>query len=236
MAAVLVVAVGPAATAGAQTLHYSWIPLTGDTTLLPGESVLLGLQAEFTDADGFATGFFNVRIDGFAHGQDSLWVADTRGVDNLTSDGDSVRERAGDGIGRIPRFRNSPPPPSLVYSLVGNLFVGDWSAPPAPGSIPVSQFGLPFAEPDRGNPITFFTIEFFAGETLGERVFETRAGIGVVFLRQGKVDIPTTLSPEMISADPITITVIPATPAHLALLLTGGLAAVRRVRPERRHP
>ena len=211
-------AAGGAAPASAQTLHYSWVTITGDTTLQPGQSVLLGLQAEFTDADGYAGGQFNIRIDGFAHGDDSLWVAGTRGVDNPTSDGDSVRERVGDGIGRIPRFRNSPPPPTLVYSLVGNLCIGDWSAPPAPGSIPVEQFGLPFAEPDRSNPITFFRIEFFAGETLGKRVLETQTGIGVVFHRQGALDTPVTLSPEMISADPITITVIPA-PASLTLLV-----------------
>ena len=220
-------AAGGAAPASAQTLHYSWVTITGDTTLQPGQSVLLGLQATFTEADAFAWGVFNVRMDGFALGEDSVWVAGARGVDNLSSDGDSIREGIGDSIGRADRFRNEPAQPGVLYSIAGDVLAGDWIGGPAPGSIPVLQFGLPFAEPDPSNPVTFFTLEFFAGDGFGERVLNPQSGGGAVYRRRSGLDVPVTLPFDQITTESITITVVPA-PAPLALLAGMGLSISHR--------
>jgi len=218
--------------ASAQTLHYSWVTITGDTTLQPGQSVLLGLQAEFTGADGYAGGQFNIRIDGFAHGDDSVWIAGTRGVDNLSRDGDSQQEVRDDGVGRIPRFRNVADVGDPRYALTGDLIVDDHIDPV--GFIEHFQFGQPAAEPDRSNPITFFTIEFFAGDTFGDRVLNPQIGSGSIYILRRGFDDLFILSPDMISADPITITVVPA-PASLTLFVLVGLGARRRRKCERRH-
>ncbi len=192
------------------TLHYSWVVISGDTVLAPGESVVLGLQAEFTNATGYAGGGFTISMDNFAEGDDSVWIAGTRGVDNLSNNGDQHREMFNDGVGRVPVFRNNPSNGSERYTLLNNQILGGIN----PSRIELFQFGL-FAnrEPDRSNPITFFTMEFFAGNTLGNRIFTMNSYIGLVLT--GSLDIPLTV--DIVTTDPITLSIVPA-PASLTML------------------
>ncbi len=212
-------------TAGAQsvpTLHYSWVVISGDTVLVPGESVVLGLQAEFTNANGYAGGVFNISMDNFAEGDDSVWVAGTRGVDNLSNNGDQQNEVHEDGVGRVPIFRNAPSVGSERYTLLDNRILG--SSPK--GTIEHVQFGLIFGgDPDRSNPITFFTMEFFAGDTLGQRILNMNLNVGLLF--SGPVDIPVNIGDA--STDPITLSIVPA-PASLAMLGFASIMFSRRKR------
>ncbi len=205
------------------TLHYSWVVISGDTVLVPGESVVLGLQAEFTNADGYAGGGFTIGMDNFAEGDDSVWVAGTRGVDNLSNNGDQQQEMQNDGVGRVPIFRNKPPNGNERYTLLDNQIHGRESH----SQVKHFQFGIPFRDPDRSNPITFFTIEFFAGNTLGQRIFNMEPRFGAVYIFSGSLDIPVTL--DMVTTDPIALTVVPA-PASLAMLGFASIMFSRRKR------
>ncbi len=207
----------------APTLHYSWVAISGDTVLAPGESVVLGLQAEFTNADGYAGGNFTIRMDNFVNGDDSVWVAGTRGVDNLSNNGDQHNEVHEDGVGRIPIFRNNPPSGGERYTLLDNQILGNSSQ----DLIELLQFGLPGREPDRANPIIFFTMEFFAGDALGQRVLRSQPKLGMVYSLNGSLDIPLVI--DKVTTGPITLTVIPA-PASLAILSLTCLSYSKRKR------
>ncbi len=208
----------------APTLHYSWVVISGDTVLVPGESVVLGLQAEFTNADGYAGGNFTIGMDNFVAGDDSVWVAGTRGVDNLSNNGDQQQEMFTDGVGRIPIFRNKPPSGSERYTLLDNQILGR-----GPHSqIEHFQFGIPFRDPDRSNPITFFTMEFFAGDTPGQRIFNMEPRFGAVYRFSGSLDIPEPI--DKVTTDPITLTIVPA-PAPVAMM---GYASIMLLKRRRR--
>ncbi len=204
------------------TLDYSWVVISGDTVLAPGESVVLGLQAEFTGANGYAGGVFSISMDNFAAGDDSVWVAGTRGVDNLSNNGDQQNEVHEDGIGRVSIFRNAPGSGNEIYTFLDNKILGSTSQ----GLIEHIQFGL-FAggDPDRSNPITFFTLEFFAGNTPGNRILSMNSYLGLVL--NGSLDIPLTV--DKVTTDPITLVIVPA-PAPVAMMGCASLTLLKRRR------
>ncbi len=214
--------------AAAQHVNYFWSVVEGSTTLQPGESVTLQLNAlrtpGFPKTTNYGGGRFTVLINGW--GESDALITNTDGTfspENLDDTPSNYLGRKPSGFFNggffTPGYRASPFQLGYELQLISpnvQELISNLSDP----GINHSQAVL-LNPGDPANPDHFFRIKYVAGNSLGVRNFQSAFTFS--FVNRGGIPTPATFTDGSIE-----ITVVPSSSAVSLLAFSAGALWRRR--------